>query len=222
MKKHVLVLGALATLVVAGVAAAGGGFNSAKPATFDPARTYLVGTAWVAGIGCPSNSKIYNGTNVGLYTDPACTTGAPGDKKNAGLLLAKSGPTLGNYAAAQVNLSKVPATITELGYDIRKAGGDVSDPRGSHCGGGAPRFNVYDDTGALHFLGCNSVPAPTVAASSDGWLRLRWDVSALYSGLTITQVQIVFDEGQDTGGGPDNFGLAVLDNIDVNGTLVGK
>jgi len=28
------------------------------------------------------------------------------------------------------------------------------------------------------------------------------------------------DEGQDTG--PDNFGLAVLDNIDVNGTLIGR
>jgi len=30
----------------------------------------------------------------------------------------------------------------------------------------------------------------------------------------------VFDEGQDTS--PDNFGLAVLDNVDVNGTLVGR
>jgi hypothetical protein len=29
----------------------------------------------------------------------------------------------------------------------------------------------------------------------------------------------VFDEGQDTD--PDFFGLAVLDNIDVNGQLIG-
>jgi len=28
------------------------------------------------------------------------------------------------------------------------------------------------------------------------------------------------DEGADTG--PDNFGVAILDNIDVNGTLVGQ
>ena len=35
----------------------------------------------------------------------------------------------------------------------------------------------------------------------------------------VKSIQIVFDEGQDTG--PDFFGLAVLDNIDVNGTLVG-
>jgi hypothetical protein len=36
----------------------------------------------------------------------------------------------------------------------------------------------------------------------------------------VNDISIVFDEGQDTG--PDNFGLAVLDNIDVNGTLVGQ
>jgi hypothetical protein len=37
---------------------------------------------------------------------------------------------------------------------------------------------------------------------------------------TVLRRQIVFDEGQDTGG-PDNFGAAFLDNIDVNGALVG-
>jgi hypothetical protein len=37
---------------------------------------------------------------------------------------------------------------------------------------------------------------------------------------SIKSISIDFDEGQDTG--PDNFGLAILDNIDVNGTLVGQ
>jgi hypothetical protein len=41
------------------------------------------------------------------------------------------------------------------------------------------------------------------------------------SSLTIKQIAIVMDEGQDTGG-PDLSGLAVLDNIDVNGIFVGK
>ena len=36
----------------------------------------------------------------------------------------------------------------------------------------------------------------------------------------MKRISIVFDEGQDTG--PDFFGLAVLDNIDVNATLVGR
>ena len=39
-------------------------------------------------------------------------------------------------------------------------------------------------------------------------------------GMTVKSISIVFDKGQDTG--PDNFGLAVLDNIDVNGRLVGS
>jgi hypothetical protein len=38
-------------------------------------------------------------------------------------------------------------------------------------------------------------------------------------GMTVESISIVFDEGQDTG--PDQFGLAVLDNVDVNGRLVG-
>jgi len=51
---------------------------------------------------------------------------------------------------------------------------------------------------------------------------------------TVQRIQIVFDEGYltptttfplpfvNTGGGPDEFGAAILDNIDVNGTPVGR
>jgi hypothetical protein len=35
----------------------------------------------------------------------------------------------------------------------------------------------------------------------------------------VQRIQIVFDEGYDTG--LDFFGAAMLDNIDVNGKLVG-
>ena len=44
--------------------------------------------------------------------------------------------------------------------------------------------------------------------------------AAALSSLNVKEIDIVFDEGQDTG--PDFFGLAVLDNVDVNGTLVGQ
>ena len=37
---------------------------------------------------------------------------------------------------------------------------------------------------------------------------------------TVKSITIVFDEGTDTG--PDNFGLAVIDNVDVNGVLIGR
>ena len=36
----------------------------------------------------------------------------------------------------------------------------------------------------------------------------------------VKSIAIVFDEGTDTG--PDFVGLAVLDNIDVNGHLAGR
>ncbi|MGZ8783356.1 MAG: hypothetical protein ACXWZB_07640, partial [Gaiellaceae bacterium] len=95
-------------------------------------------------------------------------------------------------------------------------------------GAGAPRFNVATTTGN-YFIGCNS--PPPVASPGVGYMRLRWggtlpllafgSSGALVPGTgTVKSISIVFDEGYDTG--PDNFGLAVLDNIDVNGTLVGR
>jgi hypothetical protein len=120
--------------------------------------------------------------------------------------------------------------LTELGYDIRKPGANQNDPRGSHCGAGAPRFNITTTTGSF-FLGCNSPPA-TTDAPGVGWQRLRWGGTAPLQAFnattgqlvtvtgTVKELSIVFDEGQDTG--PDNFGAAILDNIDVNGVLVGR
>lgn len=224
-----IVLGSLG--LAAAAYAAENKFTEVKPSTFDPAKTYLVGAAWQSGIGCPTNAKTFDGSTTSTYTDPACPTGDQKDKKNEGLLLAKTGPTA-NYASAQADLKNVKGTVlTELGYDIRKPT-STTDPRGSHCGAGAPRFNVTTADGTLYFIGCNS-PAPDSQTVGNGWLRLRWGTGGTLmaypqagggpvdiSGMTVKSIQIVFDEGQDTG--PDNFGLAVLDNIDVNGALVGQ
>ena len=116
-------------------------------------------------------------------------------------------------------------TLTELGYDIRKSGGTGGSPLGSHCGAGAPRFNVVTADGVTHFLGCNSPPG-TPTAFSTGWVRLRWNAAALLGAFppitstdVVKRILIVFDEGTDAG--PDNFGAAILDNIDVNNSLVG-
>ena len=203
------------------------------PKVFDPAETDLVQSTWLGGTGCPTNaSTSSNGAKKpdGIFTDPACLTGDPKDKQNEGLLLVKTGPT-SNFAAAVAEIKGLPKNLmlTELGYDIRKPGANQNDPRGSHCGAGAPRFNITTTTG-FFFLGCNS-PPPTTDTPGIGWQRLRWGGTAplmafASSGVLtpvtgkVTQLEIVFDEGQDTG--PDNFGAAVLDNIDVNGVLVGR
>lgn len=203
-------------LAAGGIAYAAGTFHEVKPHAFDPAHTFLVTSGWVNGIGCPSQAATSSdGTSHdGTYSDPACQSGSDkNDPKNQGLLLNKVGPTP-NDASATAELKDVSGIkVTELGYDIRKPAG-AADPRGSHCGAGAPRFNVTYADGSHEFIGCNSPPASS-EQPGDGWTRLHWTLS----GKAVKSIRIVFDEGTDTG--PDNFGLAVLDNIDVNGVVVG-
>ena len=212
------------------VAASGNdSFFSVVPYEFDPAGTRLVASEWKGGIGCPTNGRIsLDGSTTTPYSDAGCPTGDPSDRLNQGLLMAKTGPTP-NVAAAGASLKGVKGRhLTELGYDLRKPV-SFADPRGSHCGNGAPRFDVITQDDVDHFVGCASPPpvqtATGVSASGNGFIRLRWTAAQLAAALilpedTVKSIDIIFDEGQDTG--PDNFGLAVLDNIDVNGTLVGR
>lgn len=213
---------AVTALTAAGVAYAAVHFE-VVPNEFDPGRSSLVQATWLGGVGCPTAPE--------SITDPACTTGDPNDKRVEGLLLAKTGPTANNASAFAV-LTNPPATITELGWDIRKPGTDLSvGPRGSHCGAGAPRWNITTSDGRLFFIGCNSPPA-TTQTPGQAFVRMRWgagtlafpqaatDVPTALGSLDVRSLAIVFDEGSDTG--PDNFGLAILDNIDVNTVLVGE
>jgi len=233
-------LAALAILALTAGAAYAAAKFTVTASEFDPANTFLVQAQWLDGIGCPTNAKVSTdgSTTTAHYTDAACAAGDTSDNHNQGLLLAKTGPTA-NFASAGADITGVKGiTLTELGYDIRKPGADTrAGARGSHCGAGAPRFNVTASDGVTYdFIGCNSGATPaTSEVDGQGWIRLRWGGGTILafaangsaagtvvniSGKTVTSIQIVFDEGQDTG--PDNFGLAVLDNIDVNGTLVGQ
>jgi len=230
MKRRTLLASAAVFLLTVSAAYAAVRFT-VRTGEFDPSNTFLVQAEWLSGIGCPTNAH----TSVGTYTDSGCPTGDATDRQNQGMLLAKTGPTANNASAFAV-LDGVNGTVlTELGYDLRKPGlpmttAAANDPRGSHCGAGAPRFNVTTQDGTTYFIGCNSPPA-VVTNWGIGWIRLRWGPGILnafntsgglvnISGLTVRSISIVFDEGQDAA--PDNFGLAVLDNIDVNGTLVGR
>jgi hypothetical protein len=202
---RVLGISVMAFFGVAALAFAAAKFDQVKPGNFDPAKTKLVNAGWVEGAGCPTNARQdldFDGNAETTYTDPACPTGDAKDKKNEGLLLVKTGPT-GNFAASGAELKNVKGlTLTELGYDVR---------HGSQCGGGAPRFNVQTST-TFAFIGCGS--ADTTSAGQ-GFDRKRWTTGL--PGGTVEYIQIIFDEGTDTG-----TGEAIIDNVDVNGTLVGQ
>jgi len=193
-------------------------FHQVKPIQFDPAHTWLVQAAWLNGTGCPTNAVVAtypSPSPTDFFTDVACPDGDPRDQHNEGLLLAKTGPTTNN-AAAVAELKKVRGTlVTSVGYDIRKQGGSAS-PLGSHCGAGAPRFLIIGADGTAQVIGCNSPPPPPTT-SATGWSRLRWPVVP----MTADRILIIFDEGQDPTGGPDQFGAALLDNIAVNEQKVG-
>jgi hypothetical protein len=212
-----IIVAVLGISAVAGAAA----FRAVTANEFDPGRTHLVQGTWLKGIGCPTDATVrpFDPSTGGPgeaqeYTDPACETGDRRDNRNEGLLLVKTGPTE-NFASATAVLRGVKGkVVTEVGYDIRKPVAPL-DPRGSHCGAGAPRFNIIPESGPTMFIGCVS-PPPTVEAVGNGWLRLRWTIPP----TEVRRIVIVFDEGQDTG--PDNFGLAVLDNITVNNAMVGR
>jgi hypothetical protein len=216
-------LASLAVLILStSVAFADSKFNQVKPGEFDPAKSFLVQAAWLNGTGCPTSQEIQQfqsappyALETVTYRDAACPTGDSKDKKNEGLVLVKTGPTANNAAAGAELKGVKGMTLTELGYDIRN---------GSHCGAGAPRFNVTTEDG-FWFIGCSSPPG-AVTTASNGWRRLRWTpVTGYKDGVTlgavtgeVKSIEIVFDEGQDT----DPIGLAILDNIDVNGMLVGR
>ena len=219
-----------------------GKFNAVKPQEFDPGRTYLVQSTWLHGIGCPTAARVAepNEEFTGIaafstYSDPACLVGDPEDARNEGLLLAKTGPSRNFAAAAAERINVKGIVLTELGYDIRKEdtlAAPSTSPLGSHCGAGAPRFNVITSAG-FFVIGCHSPPAEQQVAG-EGWIRMRWGTGP--TGLvgfrnavslepitgTVQRIVIVFDEGQDASGGPDKFGAAILDNISVNGKMVGR
>jgi hypothetical protein len=221
---------ALATLLVLLIVGAGPAISqstnppqgpdiNAVPFEFDPQHLNVVAAEWKGGIGCQPTFDV--------LICPATSTGTDlSDNFVAGLLLVKSGLTAQN-ASAGVSLTGVKGiTLSELGYDIRKNTSILSD-NGSHCGAGAPRFNVTTTDGLTHFIGCSSsATPPTTETIGVDWIRLRWSAvaGALIAFPTpvtspVASISILFDEGQDAG--PDMFGLAVLDNIDVNGQLIG-
>ena len=74
-----------------------------------------------------------------------------------------------------------------------------------------------------HFIGCAS-PPPISQVLGQAWTRMAWSTAAAFPpippGAAVETIDIVFDEGTDTG--PDNFGIAILDNIMVNGVAVGR
>ena len=171
---------------------------SAVPSEYDPGHLNIITSKWIKHLGLAD---------------------AKGNQ-NWGLLMSKNGLTASDAAAVAEVKGVKGIKLTELGFDIRH-----TDPNfGSHCGAGAPRFNV-DASDGFHFVGGCSNATKTANTPQVGWTRVRIDPTnpaqafpPMAPTATVKSISVLFDEGNDVV--PEQFGLAVLDNIDVNGTLI--
>ena len=187
-----------------------GSTNQCSPA---PAGHRIVTAGWLRGMGLPDDG----------------TSTIAAEKKsddNEGLLLNKNGPTPDcSSAGAEIKPwksgTKLSATAG-LGFDYRI---------GTHCGAGAPRFNVTTTDGKLYFVGC-TFGTHTPAPQDPEWERVVvTNPAEFFPGNTATpfsfdmpikSLTIIYDEGTDTAGlnDPSGVGLVVLDNINISGTYI--
>lgn len=187
--------------LISGSALAAGGNSklSVKPGTF-------VGTA-------SECAPFPAGTKGGVAANWVAQQGLPdAGNSNHALILAKNVPTTDCSAAgADVQgVAGMPADV--LGFDYR------SD---SYCGAGSARFNVQASDGSHFVGGCvNGSPTPAGTDSQGrSWSRVTFDLHnaanafpPVAPGATFVSVTLIQDEQ----------GTSILDNINVNGSFVGK
>lgn len=180
------------------VTGCGGGTSTgavfAHPFVFDPNSTGTLAAAWVDYLGEPT-------TNHATTRDP-------------GLVLSRNaGAPSGSYAGAMIR--NFTGSLSELGFDVRS---------GSQCAATSPRFVVVTTDNITHVSGgCSkgtSTPAPVL-----GWTRVRFTLSdttqmspAITPGEQVSSIVLLMDLGPEAGA-PAAGGVAIIDNIDINGTF---
>lgn len=173
-----------------------------------PAGSRIVTAKWLRGMGLPDKEPADNANKK--------------DRRH-GLLLNKNGPTADCSSSGARILGVKGMVVTPtftVGYDYRNGG---------HCGAGAPRFNIDTNVGSF-FVGCANAPKSPAPQDPAQWTRTRTVTTACGSecfpgsipaGATINSINIIFDEGTDTANNDtEGVGLAVLDNIFINGVLI--
>jgi len=172
-----------------------------QPVVNDPTNSGTVGAALLDAAGVPVTSQTASSSgNLALALSK--TAHAP------------AGTSAGAQLVGAENLTK----LTELGFDVRQGG---------HCTATSPHFVVVTSDDVTHVLtGCANGTIQT--APAQGWIRVRFDPAnpaqaspPIAPGQQIKSIAIVLDEGPEATPNPGG-GLAVLDNIDVNGVIVGK
>jgi Viral BACON domain len=133
------------------------------------------------------------------------------DTTQQGLVLVKKNTSPVNAMSGVTVSGAAGSPLTQLGFDIR------SD---SECTMRAPQFVVVTNDNVIHVAGCAYGASQNL--SVPGWKRVSFNPTnssqvtpAVQPNATVKTVALVMDQITRTG-------IAVLDNINLNGTLVGK
>jgi hypothetical protein len=169
----------------------------AWPYAYDPAGSNTVAASWMDSMG------------AGTTTTTSTTT----DILNQGLVLSKTSAASNQAQAGAVIRGVEGMSLTQLGFDLRT---------GSQCTVKSPRLVVVTTDEVVHKAGCQT--ATSQPAPAPGWQRLRIDptnpaqmVPAIAAGSKVKTMHVVVDDGPETGSS-----VVVIDNIDVNGKLIGR
>ena len=170
----------------------------AQPYTYDPNETHSVSASWVRGMGVPVSDN--------------------NDQYKKGLLLSKNSSSTNKASAGAIITGVSGMSISQIGFDVRDGG---------HCTAKAPRFVITTNDNVVHTIaGCSkgtvAQPAPAL-----GWKRMRFNVAdptqafpPMNPSSTVKSMRVILDEGPSTT--DSKAGVVVLDNIDVNGTMIGQ
>jgi hypothetical protein len=133
------------------------------------------------------------------------------DPTNQGLVLAKSTSGPPTAIAGAAFKGAAGSQLTQLGFDLRS---------GSECSAHAPQFVVITADEVVHTANCADGNVQSLSVA--GWKRVSFDPTnskqlspAVPTGTAVKTVALVMDQTVGTG-------IAVLDNINVNGTFIGK
>ncbi|MFL5313353.1 MAG: hypothetical protein ACJ79H_23200 [Myxococcales bacterium] len=199
---------------------------------------FSVASFWRYGLGCPPGPPGFG-----------CPNPFEQDQQNQGLTLAKSTQSATPGKAVALIKGAKGSFLFELGYDLRKFG-DQNSPNGSECTPTSPRWEFQMADGNSYFIPCQlptaddevslywrrlrwaaaeALPSPTPIYACPMPVGPKSSCNVVIScsdpkgcGLDkrMKDLRIVHDVGPDSDGAAQ-FGLAVLDNIDVNGRLKG-
>jgi Viral BACON domain len=164
----------------------------------------------------PYVSDTQSGTLAASWVDDlGATPHNPSDPHNRGLVIAKS-PTAPADGLAGATIQNVTGmNLTEVGFDLRA---------GVLCGADSAQFLVITTDKVTHMLGgCTSTTTTTTSTAAisapAGWTHLQFDPDKATPPINsqVQSISIVLGKGSTSTGG-----IAVIDNIEINGVPVGK